>query len=114
MPRPARTGDPAAPRSRAGSTGSGWRASWPGAPVQGGAVDGDDLLGEQPLVEMADRFASRDPRAARQHARERRGNGLGPVVGAHLAARDAVEALDDVADGDGDDGEVAGEGFLDG
>src|SRR5262249_5236108 len=55
-----------------------------------------------------------DALAPGQCASQRGRDGLRPIVGAQLAPGDPAEPLGYVANGDGDDGEVAGEGFFDG
>src|SRR5256885_16791444 len=64
-----------------------------GCTVHGVAVDGDDLLSQQSLIEIADGRAAGDAAAAGQHARQRRRDGLRPIIGAELAAGDALEPL---------------------
>src|SRR6266566_9600502 len=102
-------------------SGGGWprrrelpRGRPPGCTVHGVAVDGDHLLSQESLIEIADGGAAGDAAATGQHARQRRRDGLRPIVGAELAARDALEPLGDVAYGDGNDGQIASERFLDG
>ena len=84
-----------------------------GCAAHGIAIDGDHLLSQQSLVQVADGGAAGDATTAGQHARERRRDGVRPVVGAQLAPRDAVKALGDVPHGNGDDGQIAGERFFD-
>src|SRR6266566_4465758 len=102
-------------------SGGGWprRRELPRGRPSGGtvhrvAVDGDHLLSQESLIEIADGGAAGDAAAAGQDARQRRRDGFRPVVGAELAARDALEPLGDVAHGYGDDGQIARERFLDG
>ena len=64
------------------------------------------------LVQLLDGVVARDPLPPPQHALQRGGDGLGPIVGAQLTPRHLTQPLGHVAHGDRHHRQIAGERLL--
>src|SRR5436309_15216841 len=80
------------------------RRPWP----HDGSVHVDDALREHALVQLAHGVAARGSASSAEHALECRGDRVGTLIRAQLAAANAVQPLRDDPDRDRHDSEITG------